>query len=98
MIARRLPHTELHSLRRLSRRSRPEVRLPYYAARFDPCAFPASADLLAGLPHMPMGVRRTRLMQRARKGVQACLQMGDAPCGRSFGASRRLAWYVILGG
>jgi|SRR6266487_1287529 len=69
-----------------------------YAARFDPCAFPASADLLAGLPHMPMGVRRTRLMQRARKGVQACLQMGDAPCGRSFGASRRLAWYVILGG
>ena len=24
-----------------------------YAARFDPCAFPASADLLAGLPHMP---------------------------------------------
>jgi hypothetical protein len=25
-----------------------------YAARFDPCAFPASADLLAGLPHMPM--------------------------------------------
>jgi hypothetical protein len=49
------------------------VRRPRHAARFDPCAFPAAADLLAGLPHM-----RIAVVACARTYAQLCITFHDS--------------------